>query len=273
MSRSWRRPRRLIVADRDVKVHALMERVFRPPEFELAACATGRAALERARLLPPDCVVSDLVLPDMDAAGLLRALRAAGLESVPMLVATPTRSELNLRAVLDAGADGYLVKPFPLGELLGKVRALLRAPARRGRVEPLAPDPRASASEIDPAGAAAQPVEADAARPAAETQPPATVTAQGWGRYSRVMVDGRSLVVLTEATPLPRFVVTTVITENGAALRKIETELPHALAREEDRALVHQQIELQHENTLLRLDELVVGHRRCRIVWSRESIG
>jgi hypothetical protein len=81
--------------------------------------------------------------------------------------------------------------------------------------------------------------------------------------------SGRSLVVLTEANARPHFVVTTVIAEKGWALRKIATELPHALAREDDGDLVRRQIDLQHEDVLGRLDALVLDACPRRVVWSR----
>ena len=66
---------------------------------------------------------------------------------------------------------------------------------------------------------------------------------------------GRSFIVLTEADAKPQFTVTTVITEKGVPLRKIETALPHPLAREEDVQTVRRQLDLQHDEVLRRLDD------------------
>jgi hypothetical protein len=93
----------------------------------------------------------------------------------------------------------------------------------------------------------------------------------GFGRFTRVESRGRSFVVLTEAAPHPKFTVTTVITEKGVPLRKIESALPHPLAREEDRALVRRQLDLQHDDTLRRLDELVLDTAPRRVLWSDQS--
>jgi hypothetical protein len=65
--------------------------------------------------------------------------------------------------------------------------------------------------------------------------------------------------------------VTTVITEKGVPLRKIESALPHPLAREEDRAIVRRQLDLQHDDTLLRLDDLVLDTAPRRVLWSDQS--
>jgi hypothetical protein len=93
----------------------------------------------------------------------------------------------------------------------------------------------------------------------------------GFGRFTRVESRGRSFIVLTEAVAQPKFTVTTVITEKGVPLRKIESALPHPLAREEDRETVRRQLDLQHDDTLRRLDDLVLDSAPRRVVWSDQS--
>jgi hypothetical protein len=93
----------------------------------------------------------------------------------------------------------------------------------------------------------------------------------GFGRFTRVESRGRSFVVLTEAVPQPKFTVTTVITEKGVPLRKIESALPHPLAREDDRDTVRRQLDLQHDDTLRRLDDLVLDTAPRRVVWSDQN--
>ena len=122
-------PRRMIVVDDDPKVRLLLERAFRAPEFETHAFPTGKAALARVAQIQPDCVVSDILMPDMDGESLLRALRAVpGLERVPFIALSAVRSEARIRAVVGAGADAFLLKPFPLRELTDKVRSLIERP-------------------------------------------------------------------------------------------------------------------------------------------------
>jgi DNA-binding response OmpR family regulator len=292
-------PRRLVVVDDDAKVRVLLERAFRAPEFETHTFPTGRAALARAAQLRPDCVVADLMLPDTDGERLLRSLRSLpGLESVPFIAVCAVRSEPRVQGVLDAGADGFLLKPFPLRELLEKVRSLLDRPG--GRPEPppelsptrpffavahtmsTSPVARRKAGE-DGAKAADKAAAKKAAeslpspvveqRPdgsrRVELRPPGTVL--GFGRYTRVEARGRSIVVLTEASTKPAFAVTTVITERGRPLRKIESVLPHPLAREDDRDTVRRQLDLQHEDALRRLEELVVHETQRRMLWNDQS--
>lgn len=281
-------PWRVVVVDREPSVHALLARVFRAPEFELTAFSSARAALNRIHEIEVHCVVADTAV-DLDADTLLETLRSRdGLDRLPFIVVASDRSDSRLQAALDAGADGYVIKPFPLRELLGKVRALLRGQAGDSVTQALPHVVRAAGA---PASAAGEPPpvrlevarSAPAASPAAEPPPAdrqqAEPSAQrqaspndGLGRFTRVQNGTRSIVVLTEASQQPRFVITTVITEKGRALRKIETELPHALAREEDRDLVRQQIDLQHEHALQHLKLLVLDQKHRRVLWSRERI-
>jgi CheY-like chemotaxis protein len=346
----------MFVVDDDSRVRLLLQRAFREPEFETHAFATGVAALRRAAELRPDCVVSDILMPDMDGENLLRAVRAVpGLERVPFIAVSAVRSEARIRAVVEAGADAFLLKPFPLRDLIEKVRTLLArppaapsAPERKSdytsptrpvvaaphtastaavRRRPPATAPPASPPARPPASLptrppAAQPVSTPAARPgalpvsppvaprpAAPSAPasvrvapvrivaprtPSAVPAAakapaaeradvrrvelgppdaglGFGRFTRVESRGRSFVVLTEAVPQPKFTVTTVITEKGVPLRKIESALPHPLAREEDRETVRRQLDLQHDDTLRRLDDLVLDTAPRRVLWSDQS--
>ena len=290
-------PRRLVVVDDDPKVRVLLERAFRAPEFETHTFPSGRAALTRLAELRPDCVVAELMLPDTDGERLLRAVRSvSGLESVPFIAVCAVRSEPRVQSALDAGADAFLLKPFPLRELLDKVRSLLDRPAGR-------PAPPPEASPTRPLFAVAhtmsttpvsrrksgpgEPVDKAAAKKAAESLPSPVVEQRpdgsrrvelrppgsvlGFGRYTRVEARGRSIVVLTEANTHPRFVVTTVITERGKPLRKVESALAHPLAREDDRETVRRQLDLQHEDALRRLEELVLQATHRRLLWNEQS--
>ncbi len=252
----------------------MLGRAFRAPEFETHAFPTGAAALQSVAEIRPDCVVSDIVMPDMDGENLLRAVRAVpGLERVPFIAVSGVRSEARIRAVLAAGADVFLLKPFPLRDLIEKVRALVEWPAtdaptsvRIAPVRIVVPTPSPTTPPPPPTPPAER---ADVRR--VELGPPDT--GLGFGRFTRVEVRGRSFVVLTETVSQPKFTVTTVITEKGVPLRKIESALPHPLAREEDRDTVRRQVDLQHDDTLRRLDDLVLDTAPRRVVWSDQSRG
>ena len=91
------------------------------------AITSARSALEGLRLAvegSPDLVVLDLGLPDLDGREMLRMLRA--VTAVPVIVATARDQEAEIVAVLDAGADDYLAKPFSAAQLDARIRAVLR---------------------------------------------------------------------------------------------------------------------------------------------------
>ncbi|RZT88609.1 DNA-binding response OmpR family regulator [Pseudonocardia sediminis] len=85
---------------------------------------TAMAGLEGAVGNRPDVVVLDLGLPDLDGTAMLKMLR--GVSRVPVIVATARDDEAEIVAVLDAGADDYLVKPFGAAQLDARIRAVLR---------------------------------------------------------------------------------------------------------------------------------------------------
>ena len=117
----------LIIEDDLVLADALV-RAFQQDGHTVDWLADGRLALEALTVNPPDAAILDLRLPGMDGLRLLRAARAEGCET-PVLVLTARSEPTERVAGLDTGADDYLVKPFELGELEARVRALLR---RRG---------------------------------------------------------------------------------------------------------------------------------------------
>ena len=92
--------------------------------FRLLEAAGGREALRLATSAPPDLVLLDLGLPDIDGIDLTREVR--GWSKVPILVLSARGREDDKVAALDAGADDYLTKPFGVRELLARMRAALR---------------------------------------------------------------------------------------------------------------------------------------------------
>lgn len=94
---------------------------------------TMRQGLMDAGTRKPDMVVLDLGLPDGDGREFVRDLRT--WSSMPVLVLSARATEVDKIDVLDAGADDYLTKPFSVGELLARVRAMLRRSRRGTEIE------------------------------------------------------------------------------------------------------------------------------------------
>ena len=102
--------------------------------YRLDEAATGHEALQRASQNPPDLVLLDLGLPDMDGQDVLRQLRE--WLAAPVIVLSARDQEQQKITALDHGADDYLTKPFSTGELLARIRAALRHAARIDAGEP-----------------------------------------------------------------------------------------------------------------------------------------
>ncbi|MEI2732889.1 MAG: response regulator transcription factor [Dermatophilaceae bacterium] len=119
---------RVLLVEDDATISEPLARALRREGYEVDVRADGHAALEGARA-SPDIVVLDIGLPLLDGLEVCRRMRADGL-AVPVLILTARADELDTVVGLDAGADDYVTKPFRLGELLARIRALLRrAPA------------------------------------------------------------------------------------------------------------------------------------------------
>ena len=120
---------KILVTDDDDGVRALLLQLFQNEGYDAEGCSGGLAALRRLERGGVDLVTLDWSLGDMDGPCVCRALRGRG-DDVPILMVTAQADVPERITALQAGADGYLVKPFDPGELLARVRALLRR-ARR----------------------------------------------------------------------------------------------------------------------------------------------
>jgi DNA-binding response OmpR family regulator len=119
-------PRVLVVED-DPDIADLMRRYLHKGGFEVEVYGSGREGLEAVTANPPELLVLDLMLPQVSGLDICRKLRAdPRTSSVPIIMVTARADESERIAGLDLGADDYLAKPFSPGELVARVRALLR---------------------------------------------------------------------------------------------------------------------------------------------------
>jgi two-component system KDP operon response regulator KdpE len=118
-----RAARVLIVEDEPALLRALRINL-RARGYDVAIASAGRDALAQARQRPPDVVVLDLGLPDIDGTEVIRDLR--GWSHAPVIVLSGRAGSGDKIGALDAGADDYVTKPFDMEELLARLRAALR---------------------------------------------------------------------------------------------------------------------------------------------------
>ena len=116
---------RVLVVDDDPDVRDSLSRALRYAGYQVITAIHGGEALDAVARSPVDLIVLDVLMPIVDGLDACRRLRERG-DATPVLVLTARDSVDDRVAGLDAGADDYLVKPFALGELQARVRALLR---------------------------------------------------------------------------------------------------------------------------------------------------
>jgi two-component system OmpR family response regulator len=121
---------RLLIVEDQTRMAELLQRSLRGEGIATDVARTGEDALWMAGSTPYDVIVLDVMLPGMDGFETCRLLRSDGVRS-PVLMLTARDGISDRIAGLDEGADDYLTKPFAIGELLARLRAL----ARRGDVE------------------------------------------------------------------------------------------------------------------------------------------
>jgi two-component system OmpR family response regulator len=120
---------RVLIVDDDPALREVVRIALARAGFETAEAADGPAALAICAASPPDLIVLDVMLPDMDGTDVCRTLRRRS--AVPILFLSSRDDEVDKIVGLEIGGDDYVVKPFSPRELVARVRVLLR----RGAVE------------------------------------------------------------------------------------------------------------------------------------------
>ncbi len=120
----------VIIIEDEKPIVNYLSTILSTQSYRIVATGSGREGLSLAASHAPDLILLDLGLPDIDGVEFIRSLRAWA--SIPILVVSARGQERDQIDALDAGADDYLTKPFKSGELLARMRALLRRASRLG---------------------------------------------------------------------------------------------------------------------------------------------
>jgi two-component system KDP operon response regulator KdpE len=133
---------RVLLVDDEPQIVQALTMNLRARRYEVHAAGSGAAALRVAEQHPPDVVLLDLGLPDMDGVEVIHGLRASS--SAPIIVLSGRIGGSDKVGALDAGADDYVTKPFGMDELMARIRAV----TRRSAADPAAADSAASAEPV-----------------------------------------------------------------------------------------------------------------------------
>jgi two-component system KDP operon response regulator KdpE len=115
---------KVLVVDDEIAILRFLRVALNGQGFIVSEASTGQEALQAIAMYRPDLVILDLGLPDMDGVEVTRHLRE--WSKVPVIILSVREQEVDKIAALDAGADDYLTKPFGMGELLARIRTVMR---------------------------------------------------------------------------------------------------------------------------------------------------
>lgn len=135
---------RLLIVEDEPTILELLAASLRFAGFEVNVASSGSEAVSAARRHPPDLVVTDTMLPDMDGFDVVRRLRGHGTHIPAVFLTARDATEDRNRGLTLAG-DDYVTKPFSLEEVIARIRAVLRRTAG----DPLAEPPRLALADIE----------------------------------------------------------------------------------------------------------------------------
>ncbi len=115
---------KILVVDDEPKIIRLVRAYLERDGFEVIEAPDGRRAVDAARRLSPDLIVLDVMLPELDGLEVCREIRH--FSDVPIIMLTARDEDADKLVGLELGADDYVTKPFSPGELVARVRAVLR---------------------------------------------------------------------------------------------------------------------------------------------------
>ena len=124
---------RILLVDDEVSIQRTLAPLLRSRGYDVDIAATGSDALQAASQRPPDLIVLDLGLPDLEGSEVCRRIRVSA--TMPIIILSARGNEKDKVAALDLGADDYVTKPFGPEELLARIRVWLRRMVSDDRAE------------------------------------------------------------------------------------------------------------------------------------------
>jgi two-component system KDP operon response regulator KdpE len=222
---------RVLVVDDEPQILRALRINLRARRYEVTTAANGAQALDEAAAHPPDLVILDLGLPDMDGVDVIGGLR--GWTAVPIIVLSGRADSTDKVEALDAGADDYVTKPFGMDELLARMRAAVRrTPAAetppRVRLGDLVIDLAAKRVIRQPSAPAGEEAAATHAAPVAAGAPGEAGLGEGG---SRIRSEERTTAIGADPQP-----------EGDIRLTPTEWHLLEVLLRNPGKLLSHRQL-------------------------------
>jgi two-component system, OmpR family, KDP operon response regulator KdpE len=135
---------RILVVDDEPAIRRFLKTALAETEFAVSLAESGHSGLAAVVATKPDVVLLDLGLPDLDGVEVIKRIRQ--WSQVPIIVLSVREREDDKVRALDAGADDYLTKPFGIGELLARIRVMLRRSLQQAAEAPVI---RVDALEVD----------------------------------------------------------------------------------------------------------------------------
>jgi two-component system, OmpR family, response regulator AdeR len=133
----------VLVVEDETEIADVLEAYLRKDGFRTERAADGERALELARIIKPDLILLDIMLPKKDGLEVLRKVRADG--NTPVILLTARAEDIDKLVGLELGADDYVVKPFSPREVVARVKAVLRRARPEEKLDVL----RVGALELD----------------------------------------------------------------------------------------------------------------------------
>lgn len=121
---------RVLVVDDEPEIRRFLRASLKTHRHDLFEAATGTSAIKLIREAHPDLIILDLGLPDMDGVEVIRSVRL--WSNIPIIILSVRSREADKIEALNAGADDYLTKPFGVGELLARIRVVMRRVGNTG---------------------------------------------------------------------------------------------------------------------------------------------